>query len=149
MSPPSYAEHARAQKMAHAEAMGINDALISRLVERFYGTVRNDDLLGPIFAAHVSDWALHLAKMKDFWASVTLESGRFHGSPMQKHIAVGDLEQAHFERWLMLWDRTVQEVAPNASASETFRISAKRIARSLLLGIQSERALPVIRNAST
>ncbi len=125
--------------MAHAEAMGINDALISRLVERFYDTVRKDDLLGPIFAAHVNDWALHLAKMKDFWASVTMESGRFHGSPMQKHIAVGDLEPAHFEHWLMLWDQTVQEIVPNAAASETFRISANRIARSLLLGIQSNR----------
>lgn len=139
MSPPSYAEQARAQKMAHAEAMGINDALISQLVERFYGTVRKDNLLGPIFATHVTDWPRHLAKMKDFWASVTLESGRFHGNPMLKHIAVGSLEQAHFERWLMLWDQTVQEVVPNASASETFRESAKQIARSLLLGIQSER----------
>ena len=135
--PQSYAEQARAQKMARANAMGIDDSLISRLVERFYDAIRKDDLLGPIFAANVTDWTPHLARMKDFWASVTLESGRFHGNPMLKHIAIGGLEPAHFERWLTLWDQTVSEVAPNAAASDTFQIAAKRIARSLLMGIES------------
>lgn len=136
MTPLSYAEQARAQKMAHATAMGIDDALISQLVERFYDVIRKDDLLGPIFAANVTDWAPHLARMKDFWASVTLESGRFHGNPMLKHIAIGGLEQAHFERWLTLWDQTVREVAPSAAATETFQTAAKRIASSLLMGIE-------------
>ena len=137
MTLNSYAEHARAQKTAHANAMGIDDALISQLVERFYDVIRKDDLLGPIFAANVTDWTPHLARMKDFWASVTLESGRFHGNPMLKHIAIGGLEQVHFERWLTLWDQTVCEVAPNAAASDTFQVAAKRIAGSLLMGIET------------
>ena len=137
MATPNYVEQARAEKMAHAKAVGIDDALISQLVERFYDTVRKDDLLGPIFAANVSDWTPHLARMKDFWASITLESGRFHGNPMLKHIAIGGLEQAHFERWLVLWDQALREVAPSAAASDTFRTAAKRIARSLLMGIES------------
>ncbi len=137
MTLPSYAEQARIQKMAHAKAMGIDDALISQLVESFYEAIRKDDLLGPIFAANVTDWVPHLARMKDFWASVTLESGRFNGNPMLKHIAIGGLEQMHFERWLTLWDQTVLEVVPNASASDTFQIAAKRIASSLLMGIKS------------
>ncbi|MEX0692825.1 MAG: group III truncated hemoglobin [Rhodospirillales bacterium] len=137
MTFPSYAEQARAKKMANAIAMGIDDALISQLVERFYNVIRKDDLLGPIFAAHVADWPWHLTRMKEFWASVTMESGRFHGNPMHKHINIGSLEQLHFERWLMLWDRTVNEVAPSPAASDTFRLAAKRIARSLLMGIEN------------
>lgn len=137
-SAASYAERARTCKTAEAHAAGIDDALISRLVERFYEQVRGDDLLGPIFAAHVADWAPHLARMKDFWASIALESGRFNGSPMQKHIAIGSLDQPHFDRWLTLWDQAVGEIASSA-AEETFRSAAHRIAGSLLMGIQIKR----------
>ena len=44
-SVASYADQARARKMAEANAVGIDDALISRLVETFYVRVRDDDLL--------------------------------------------------------------------------------------------------------
>lgn len=131
-----HVERARAKKLADATAIGIDDALISQLVERFYGVIRQDDLLGPIFAAHVVDWTPHLERMKDFWASVTMESGRFRGNPMIKHIAVGGLEQLHFDRWLMLWRQTVGDVVPEAAAAALFRVSADRIARSLLSGIR-------------
>lgn len=136
MTAHPYAEIARAKKMADANDMGINDALISKLVDAFYAAIRQDDLLGPIFAAHVVDWTPHLGRMKDFWASVTLESGRFRGNPMLKHIAVGGLEQTHFDRWLVLWRETVEKIVPDTAAAAVFRSSAERIARSLLSGIR-------------
>jgi hemoglobin len=139
MPEPSYAERARAKKMAQANALGIDDALISYLVETFYGAIRSDGLLGPIFEAHVADWTPHLARMKDFWASVTLESGRFRGNPMLKHIAVGGLDNMHFDRWLMLWNQTLEDLAPSDAAAQVFREAADRIASSLLTGIQVER----------
>lgn len=139
MSEASYAERARAKKTAQANAIGINDALISNLVETFYGAIRSDDLLGPIFTSHVADWTPHLAWMKDFWASVTLESGRFRGNPMLKHIAVGGLDSVHFERWLELWNQTLDNVAPNDAAAQVFREAAGRIAESLLTGIKVQR----------
>lgn len=134
-SVASYADQARARKMAGAKAIGIDDALISRLVEAFYARVREDDLLGPIFAAKVAAWTPHLARMKDFWASVVMESGRFRGNPMLKHIAIGGLSPSHFDRWLKLWNETVDEVVP-AEAVALFRSAAQRIASSLLTGIQ-------------
>ncbi len=140
MIETSYAEKARARKMAEALAIGIDDALISDLVDRFYGSVRTDDLLGPIFTKHVTDWEAHLARMKDFWASVTLESGRFRGNPMMKHIVVGGLDEVHFSRWLQLWEQTLTSVAPNAEAADVFRTAANRIASSLLTGIQVNRS---------
>lgn len=139
MSEASYVEQARARKTADALAIGIDDALISDLVERFYEAIRGDELLGPIFSKHVADWPPHLARMKDFWASVTLESGRFRGNPMVKHIAVGGLGESHFGRWLQLWDETVDAAVPNAKAAAVFRAAAKRIASSLLTGIQVHR----------
>jgi hemoglobin len=139
MTEVSYAERARAKKMAQANALGIDDALISNLVETFYGAIRGDELLGPIFLAHVADWTPHLARMKDFWASVTLESGRFRGNPMLKHIAVGGLDNMHFDRWLVLWNQTLDDVAPNDAAAQVFREAAGRIADSLLTGIKVQR----------
>jgi len=139
MTGVSYAERARAKKTAEAHALGINDAVISDLVESFYGAVRSDALLGPIFESHVADWTPHLARMKDFWASITLESGRFRGNPMLKHMAIGNLDDVHFDRWLVLWNRTLDEVIPDAAAAQVFREAAERIAGSLLTGIQIQR----------
>jgi len=139
MTEASYAERARAKKTAQANALGIDDALISNLVERFYGAIRGDALLGPIFASHVADWTPHLARMKDFWASVTLESGRFRGNPMARHIAVGGLDNRHFDRWLVLWNQTLDDVAPSDAAAQVFREAAERIASSLVTGIKVQR----------
>ncbi len=139
MTEVSYAERARAKKTAQANALGIDDALISNLVESFYGAIRSDALLGPIFQSHVKDWTPHLARMKDFWASVTLESGRFRGNPMLKHIAIGGLDSLHFDRWLVLWNRTLDDIVPNDAAAQVFRAAAERIAGSLLTGIKIQR----------
>ena len=61
-----HAAQARAQKMAEALACGIDDALISRLVERFYETIRQDAMLGPIFAQKIADWPHHLGTHEGF-----------------------------------------------------------------------------------
>lgn len=145
LSPPEqtiasgHVDRARARKKAEALASGIDDALISELVDRFYEKVRQDDRLGPIFAQHVRDWPAHLARMKNFWASIMIESGRFSGSPMQKHIAVGGLDATHFAHWQSLWDQTVVEFAPTPEVHERFRQAARRIGESLLTGIELDR----------
>lgn len=135
MAAHSYAERARLQKTADALALGIDDRLISDLVESFYTRVRADGVLGPIFAGKVADWAPHLERMKDFWASIALESGRFRGNPMLKHIAIPGLSPAHFTMWLGLWDDTLAEIVSNPEAASLFRNRAQRIAASLQTGI--------------
>jgi hemoglobin len=139
MSNSDYAGNARTQKMAEALACGIDDAFISQLVEHFYGAIRADALLGPIFANKIKDWPLHLARMKDFWASITLKSGRYNGNPMQKHIAIGGLDATHFARWRLLWDQTLAQISPNSAVADKFREAAERIGESLLTGIQIDR----------
>jgi hemoglobin len=135
MNATSYAEEARRQKAADAGALGIDDALISALVDAFYAGVRSHAVLGPIFASKVVNWAPHLERMKDFWASIAIESGRFRGNPMLKHIAIPGLSPAHFAMWLGLWDEAVAAVVSNPEAVSLFRDRAQRIATSLQTGI--------------
>ena len=139
MTATSHVELVRAQKAADALACGIDETLISGLIERFYSAVCNDDLLGPIFQRHVNDWPHHLTRMKDFWTSVMVEPGRFSGNPMQKHIAIGGLSDGHFDRWQSLWDQTLMDSVPSAEAADRFRQAARRIGESLLTGIEIKR----------
>jgi hemoglobin len=109
------------------ERTGITEEMIGELVTGFYGRVREDALLGPVFAK-VQDWDGHLAKLKDFWSSVVLMTGRYHGSPMRAHLPltlIGD----HFDRWLDLFEQTAREVCPPAAAA-LFIDKARRIADS-------------------
>ncbi len=134
-----FAAQARSRKMEDAHAIGIDDALVSALVEHFYARIRAHPKLGPIFAARVDQWPKHLGRMKDFWASIAIESGRFHGNPMIKHIAIAELRPEHFSDWLALWAETVDALAPTPGAAAFFKARADRIADSLRTGIAIHR----------
>ena len=126
---------ARAAKKQAAENIGITADYIDRLVETFYGSIREDELLGPIFAERVADWAAHLARMKAFWRSVLHNSGEFSGNPMIKHIAIPGLEERHFAHWLELFYATLRDLDGDRAATELVGTRARMIADSLLTGI--------------
>lgn len=134
--------------MAYADAVrtetGIDEAMITRQVHSFYQAAREDDLLGPIFAARVEDWGRHLTRMCAFWSSVALMSGRYHGSPMQAHLSL-PIDDAHFQRWLALWGETARAQCPPEAAGR-FIALANRIGESLALGIKVQKGdLPELR----
>jgi|SRR5579875_1877598 len=84
---------------------------IAAMVDTFYGKVRDDRLLGPIFAqAIANDWGPHLAKMKSFWSTVLLASRSYKGNPMMAHLQLPLLTGRHFNRWLELWRETAAEL---------------------------------------
>lgn len=112
---------------------GIDEAMIERLVRGFYAKVRDDDVLGPIFAEKIEDWEPHLQKMFAFWSSVALMSGRYHGQPMAKHLPM-PVDARHFDRWLALFAQAARELCPPAAA-ERFIVLSQRVAESLELGI--------------
>ncbi|MDP2331732.1 MAG: group III truncated hemoglobin [Reyranella sp.] len=118
---------------------GIDTAMIERLVITFYAHVRADALLGPVFAAHITDWDAHLTRMCSFWASVALMSGSYHGNPMGRHLGL-PVDALHFDRWLALFEETAVEVCP-PPAADHFIERARRIAQSLELGIASMRGV--------
>lgn len=110
----------------------LDEALIERVIRRFYDNVQRDEVLGPIFSARITDWERHLQRMFAFWSSVTLASGRYHGQPMQKH-AMLPIDARHFDRWLALFERTAHETCAPATAG-VFIEKARRIATSLEMG---------------
>jgi hemoglobin len=115
------------------ERTGITEAMIERLVRAFYARVRSDALLSPVFEARIADWEPHLQQMRAFWSSVALMTGRYHGTPMVKHMPL-PVDADHFDRWLKLFEQTAREVCP-AEAAAHFVERARRIAASLELGI--------------
>ncbi len=112
---------------------GIDDSMIEGLVRRFYEEVRAHPLLGPIFATRIHDWEPHLQRMCAFWSSVALMTGRYHGTPMAKHLPL-PVDAEHFDRWLALFEETAWRTCP-AKAADHFIERARRIAESLEIGI--------------
>lgn len=143
ITPPENRRDAEARRAAFAADVrartGIDEDMICRLVHAFYDRIRVDEVLGPIFAARISDWGPHLERMCAFWSSVTLMTGRYHGRPMQAHAPL-PIGGSHFDRWLALFAATAHEVCPPAAANY-FVERAHVIAESLELGIGSARGL--------
>lgn len=84
---------------------------VQLLVDSFYHIVRKDEVIGFLFndVAKV-DWETHLPKMYNFWESLLLGYGTYKGNPMQKHLALNQLEPlkpVHFERWIEIWEHTI------------------------------------------
>lgn len=117
----------------------IDDAMIEKLVHGFYARIRSDEVLGPIFAERITHWEPHLRRMCEFWSSVVLMSGRYHGQPMIKHLPL-PVDATHFDRWLMIFETSARELCPPSAADHFIKL-AQRIATSLELGIASNRGL--------
>lgn len=135
----AHAAAARERKRAEAAAIGIDPDFVSALVDTFYGHVREDALLGPIFAERIADWPWHLDRMKRFWRSILMNSGEFSGNPMAKHLAIPGLEQHHFAHWLTLFYATLRELESHPEATMQVGQRARMIADSLLTGITMQR----------
>ena len=107
---------------------------IGRLVDAFYGKVRADAELGPVFDRAISDWGPHLETMRKFWSSVMLTSGRYKGNPVAVHHRVQGIELKLFDRWLALFDETCREMFDD-NLTAAINEKAQRIAESLKLAL--------------
>ena len=108
---------------------------IVRLVDAFYGKVRRDAVIGPVFDKAIGDgWPAHLEKMYGFWSSVMLTTGRYKGNPVRAHIEVEGIVPPMFQRWLALFDETADELFAEQPAN-AFCLKARRIGESLMLAL--------------
>jgi len=130
-----------------AVADSITEPAIAELVRRFYGKARLDPTIGPLFNEAVQDWDEHFAKLADFWSSVMLTTGRYHGNPMAAHLK-HRIEPEFFARWLRLWHDTTGEVFGPEIAAQ-FGVKAERIAESLKLALFYRPGAFPIRRAAT
>ena len=122
-----------AMTAALMEQTGLDEDRLMTLVHRFYGKIRKDAVLGPIFEERIGDWGPHLARMVEFWSSVALMTGRYHGAPVPKHVGL-PVDWAHFERWLVLFRETAHETCTPEGAAHVIE-RAERIARSLNIAV--------------
>lgn len=95
---------------------------VKLLVDTFYDKVKQDDTIGYIFNDVVQvDWPKHLPKMYAFWEFLLLGSNVFSGNPIEKHFEVNrlvPLTAAHFDRWLALFQGTVDELFDGPKATD-------------------------------
>lgn len=119
---------------------GLDEALIRTVVDRFYALARHDEVIGPVFRRAVPDdrWQAHLDTIADFWSSMLLGSGRYQGRPMPKHLALPELSDAHFQRWLALFRFTVNELCPPDIAA-LFIDRSERVGNSFRLNVRMHR----------
>lgn len=100
-----------------------NAADVKMLIDTFYTRVRADAILGYIFdeVAQV-DWPSHLPVMYAFWEFLLLGNGNAYGNnPIQKHFdlhAKHPLQAKHFDRWLELFQSTVDELFEGETAKD-------------------------------
>jgi len=88
------------------------------LVNGFYGKVRENELLGPIFNKVIQDrWDTHLQKMYTFWETVLLGNHTYFGSPFPPHAKL-PIDKHHFDTWLQLWHSTIDEHFQGNKATE-------------------------------
>ncbi|MGQ3075394.1 MAG: group III truncated hemoglobin [Ferrovibrionaceae bacterium] len=143
MTIPVISERRIEVTQAIRDETGIDEAMIERLVHGFYDRVRADDMLGPVFAERIADWGPHLGRMVQFWSSVALMTGAYHGQPMRVHLPL-PIDGRFFDRWLQLFEQTADELCPPAAARH-FVERARRIAESLELGIATAQGVRLAR----
>lgn len=107
---------------------------IERLVNHFYGLVREDAILRPIFedVARV-DWDHHLPKMYAFWDKLLFGTPGFQGNPMAVHVGLSTratMGAREFDRWVALFRMSVNALFRGPVADEAMA-RAGRIAANM------------------
>ena len=105
------------------DRIGGRPALL-QLLKHFYADVRQHEVIGPIFGAHIDDWTAHLEKIADFWSGLIGGPAKYRGGMPWKHVSLG-LKEAHFEAWLGLWHRNCRIHLSETEADDMIAIAEK------------------------
>lgn len=117
------------------------------LVNTFYERVRRDEVIGHIFNTIIGDdWSVHLPVMYSFWNTVLFGEEGYKGQAVSKHIEIDrglPLQPEHFERWIALWNQSVDALFTGILADSIkakaatmlqliqFKVTAARSGKSL------------------
>lgn len=104
-----------------------------QLVRAFYGKAMEDELIGWIFTDVAKlDLEEHVPVITSFWETVLLGDRSYYGGAFGVHAKINEkaeLKKAHFERWLVLWCRTVDELFDGERAAMA-KVHALRVANA-------------------
>lgn len=104
---------------------------IKMVIDTFYEKVRADASIGFIFNEIAKvDWEHHMPIMYTFWESTVFGTGTYTRNAMTPHFVLQDkvkFTAAHFERWVFLFVKTVDELYAGENA-EIMKMRATSIA---------------------
>jgi hemoglobin len=118
-----------------------------RLVRAFYGRALHDPMIGWIFTDVARlDLDEHVPVITSFWETMLLGARSYGGGAFAPHAhlhhVTGGLRRPHFERWLMLWRATVDELFAGERAEEA-KAAATRVGAAFHRRLQT---LPTARD---
>ena len=109
---------------------------IETFVDRFYARLLADERLAPVFLDVAGiDLAVHLPHIKDYWCKLLLGEQGYRRHTMNIHRQLHGkqpLEAGDFQRWLALFNATLDE---RFSGEQTER--ARRIAAAIAGNMES------------
>jgi hemoglobin len=121
-------------------AAGLSEPLIRTVILSFYGKVRRDPMLGPIFEQAIGDdWDPHIERIMQFWLSATGIARGYEGRNfMPAHLRHATIRADQLPRWLELFRQTAAEHGSPDAASALIDI-AERMAQTLEVGLARQR----------
>jgi hemoglobin len=110
------------------------------LVRAFYSQALDDTVIGFLFTdiAHL-DLEHHLPRIASFWETVLLGARSYGGGAFRPHLELNyqvPLRRGHFERWLWLWNGTV-DARFNGPVAEEAKRHATRVANAFYERIEA------------
>jgi hemoglobin len=93
----------------------LTKADVEKLVHEFYAKVLTDELLSPFFKQ--LNFEKHLPKMIHFWSFALLDEPGYTTNVTEKHMHMR-LQQEHFDRWLLLFNETVDALFMGEKAQQ-------------------------------
>lgn len=114
----------------------LNEALVAHVLDVFYAKVRRDPELAPVFEKIIGDrWPEHMARIESFWRMALRLSRGYHGPDfMPAHLRHDAIRASQLERWLALFEETVEETVPVDLRAQFLRI-ARVMAENLQISL--------------
>jgi hemoglobin len=111
-----------------------------QLVRAFYGRALDDPVIGWLFTDVAKlDLEAHVPRLTRFWETILLGTQSYGGGAFRPHLELNlkaQLRKGHFDRWLALWDTTVDELFSGARA-DLAKAHAHRVAQAFELRLRS------------
>lgn len=115
---------------------------VQLMVDRFYEKIKVDPMVGFIFTDVMKvNWEKHIPVIIAFWNNALFYTGGYQGNALKKHININKLvtlEKKFFNRWLQLFNETVDAYFEGEKAS-----LAKQRAQSIATIIQIKLKSPL------
>ncbi|MFC6103709.1 group III truncated hemoglobin [Olivibacter domesticus] len=116
---------------------------IERLVGSFYERATKDVLIGHYFTSVIPiNWDEHIPTIVSFWENILFKTGGYSGGMMYKHMNLNYLsafKTIHFDRWLEIWELTVDELFAGVNAEEVkFRARTIAVIMQTKIGVYKE-----------